>query len=396
MKRNSTFLINKKRFNIKVSYLTEKNSSSILRASMDKGKDNLPINYDELVEIVENLFTVVDTRFREDASIEFIIAESTTLKLNFKTLIDKLKPYGYLGLLRRIDNEILLRVGASREKEKKTSRIPFLLVVATITTVSIDGYFRTPSIAGYNSVLTMFLYIVGIMGIIGMHELSHKIAASKHGIRASLPYFIPGLPTVLPTFGAFISTRDPPTNRDSLFDLGLSGPIGGLIITLFVGVGGALTSFSTSVDVAENLGTQTVTVDVFTETVLSLFSSQPEGSVLILSPLTFAATIGFLITFLNLMPAWQLDGGHIASSVLSKRQHKVATYISILVLFVLGFTLMALFVLVLSIRTPEASPLDNVSELSRSRRVIFIGVIVLAIALYFFTIANNPFFSNSL
>jgi membrane-associated protease RseP (regulator of RpoE activity) len=229
-----------------------------------------------------------------------------------------------------------------------------------------------------------------------MHELSHKIAASKHGIRASLPYFIPGLPTVLPTFGAFISTRDPPTNRDSLFDLGLSGPIGGLIITLFVGVGGALTSFSTSVDVAENLGTQTVTVDVFTETVLSLFSSQPEGSVLILSPLTFAATIGFLITFLNLMPAWQLDGGHIASSVLSKRQHKVATYISILVLFVLGFTLMALFVLVLSIRTPEASPLDNVSELSRSRRVIFIGVIVLAIALYFFTIANNPFFSNSL
>ena len=363
---------------------------------MDKGKDNLPINYDELVEIVENLFTVVDTRFREDASIEFIIAESTTLKLNFKTLIDKLKPYGYLGLLRRIDNEILLRVGVAREKEKKTSRIPFLLVVATITTVSIDGYFRTPSIAGYNSVLTMFLYIVGIMGIIGMHELSHKIAASKHGIRASLPYFIPGLPTVLPTFGAFISTQDPPTNRDSLFDLGLSGPIGGLIITLFVGVGGALTSFSTSVDIAENLGTQTVTVDVFTETVLSLFSSQPEGSVLILSPLTFAATIGFLITFLNLMPAWQLDGGHIASSVLSKRQHKVATYISILVLFLLGFTLMALFVLVLSIRTPEASPLDNVSELSRSRRVIFIGVIILAIALYFFTIANNPFFSTSL
>jgi len=96
------------------------------------------------------------------------------------------------------------------------------------------------------------------------------------------------------------------------------------------------------------------------------------------------------------MPAWQLDGGHMASAVLSKSQHKIATYISILVLFLLGFILMSLFVLVLSIRSPEARPLDDVSELSASRRVIFLGVIVLAISLYFFTIANNPFFSISL
>ena len=363
---------------------------------MDEGKDHILLNYDALVEIVQNLFTIEDTRQREDASIEFIISETATLKLNFKELIGKLKPYDYLAVLRRSNDEIVLRVGIIQKKEKKSSNTPFLLLAATIVTVSIDGYFRTPSVPGYNSTFTMLLYIVGIMGIIGTHELSHKIATAKHGIRASLPYFIPGLPTVLPTFGAFISTRDPPTNRDSLFDLGLSGPIGGLIITLFVGIGGALTSFSTSVEVAEGLGTQTVTVDIFTNTVLDIFSSQPDGYVLILSPLTFAATIGFLITFLNLMPAWQLDGGHMASAVLSKSQHKIATYISILVLFLLGFILMSLFVLVLSIRSPEARPLDDVSELSASRRVIFLGVIVLAISLYFFTIANNPFFSISL
>jgi membrane-associated protease RseP (regulator of RpoE activity) len=96
------------------------------------------------------------------------------------------------------------------------------------------------------------------------------------------------------------------------------------------------------------------------------------------------------------MPAWQLDGGHIASAVLSRRQHKAATYVSILVLFLLGFTLMALFLLVLSIKSSEARPLDDVSELSVSRKVIFLGVIILAITLYFFTIANNPFFSISL
>ena len=362
---------------------------------MDEGEYQLLMNYDELVETVKNLFTVEDTRQREDASIEFIVTESDTLKQNFKALIDKLKVYGYLAVLRRNNEEIVLRVGVAKKKEKKSSNIPFLLFVATIITVSIDGWYRTPSVPGYNSTSTMFLYILGILGIIGVHELSHKIAAAKHGIRASLPYFIPGLPTVLPTFGAFISTRDPPTNRDSLFDLGLSGPIGGLIVTLFVGIGGALTSFTTSVEIAEGLGTQTVTVDVFTNTVLNIFASQPEGSVVILSPLTFAATIGFLITFLNLMPAWQLDGGHMASAVLSRGQHKIATYVSILVLFLLGFTLMALFVLVLSIKSPEASPLDDVSELSASRRIVFLGVILLAISLYFFTISNNPFFSVS-
>lgn len=361
---------------------------------MDLTRDNFSSNYDMLVETVKELFQIIDVRYREDTSIEFIVNPTDSLKINFIELIKKLKPFGYLALLRRQNNEIVLRVGIAEKKEqKKNSYVPLLLLAATITTVSIDGYLRTPSIPGYNFMFTVGLYVLSIMGIIGMHELSHKYAASKHGIRASLPYFIPGLPTVLPTFGAFISTRDPPTNRDSLFDLGLSGPIAGLIVTLFVGVAGALTSFSTTVAFAESIGTQDVSVDIFTNTVLSLFANNPQGEVLILSPLTFAATIGFLITFLNLMPAWQLDGGHIASAVLTKQQHKIATYLSIMVLIILGFTLMALFVLVLSVRSPEASPLDDVTELSKSRKMIFICVIALAISLYFITIVNNPFFS---
>lgn len=364
---------------------------------MSLERNNYSTHYDTLVEIVKKIFKIIDTRYREDSSIEFVIEQNDSLKINFKELINKLKPIDYFALLRKQNNEFLIRVVLAEKKEqKKNNYVPFLLLTATVITVSIDGFFRTPSIPGYNFTFIMLLYIIGIMGIIGMHELSHKFAASKHGIRASLPYFIPGLPTVLPTFGAFISTRDPPINRDSLFDLGLSGPIAGLVVTLFVGVAGALTSFSTSTSFAESLGTQNVSVDIFTGTVLSLFANNPQGNVLILSPLTFAATIGFLITFLNLMPAWQLDGGHIAAAVLTKQQHKIATYLSIMILFILGFTLMALFVLVLSIRSTEASPLDDVSELSKSRRIIFLFVIALTVSLYFFTIVNNPFFSLSL
>lgn len=359
---------------------------------MNSERSGLPFNYDMIVETVRTILTVKDERLREDGSIEFEVAETNTLKRDFETLISRLKPYGYLALLRRVDSETVLRVGEVEHKEKKTSPTPFILFAATVTTVSIDGYFRTPSLLGYDPTLTVLLYIAGVMGIIGMHELSHKIAVAMHGMRASLPYFIPGLPTFLPTFGAFISTRDPPTNRDSLFDLGLSGPLAGLAVTLLVGIGGALTAAGVPVSVAEASGAQSVTVDVFTETVLSIFASQPEGYVIILSPLTFAATLGFLITFLNLMPAWQLDGGHIAAATLSRRQHKIATYFSIILLFLLGFTIMALFVLVLSIQTPEVRPLDDVSKLSSARRLIFVGVVALAAALYFYTIVNNPFF----
>ncbi len=359
---------------------------------MDLARASIPINYDEIAEIIRKILTVRDERLREDGSIECEVMETVTLKRDFEKLISRLKPYGYIAMLRRAGNNIILRVAKVEQKEKKTSLLPFILLAATVTTVSIDGFFRTPRIPGYDSTITILLYIAGVMGIIGMHELSHKMAIAKHGMRASLPHFIPGIPGLLPTFGAFISTKDPPINRDSLFDLGLSGPLAGLAITLLVGIGGGLTAIGIPLEAAESLDTVSVTVDIFTELVLNTFTSVPEGYIIILSPLTFAATLGFLITFLNLLPAWQLDGGHIAAAGLSRRQHKIATYISIAILFLLGFTLMAVLVMILSMQTPEARPLDDVSKISSSRRLIFGGVAILAVSLFLLTIDHNPFF----
>ncbi len=356
-----------------------------------------PTNYDALVATVKSLFAVTDHHVREDGSIEFDIGETETLKKDFETLISRLKPQGYIGLLRRSGDRILLRVGAVEMGKKKGRRIPipYIMFIVTIITISIDGFFRTPTIPGYDLNRTVLLYTVAVMGIIGLHELGHKIASAKHGMKSSLPYFIPGIPAVLPTFGAFISTQDPPVNRDSLFDLGISGPLAGLAVTIVVGVGGALTAAIVPEGVAANIGAQNVKVDAFTDFVINLFANSPKGAVTILSPLAFAATLGFLITFLNLMPAWQLDGGHIAGAALTNKQHKVATYLSIIILFVLGFAVMALLVLVLSWQTPEAHPLDEVSQLSRGRRLLFIAVIALAILLYVGTIMNNPFFALS-
>jgi Zn-dependent protease len=98
-----------------------------------------------------------------------------------------------------------------------------------------------------------------------------------------------------------------------------------------------------------------------------------------MSPVLFAAWVGFLITFLNLLPAWQLDGGHLARSALGVRWHRVLTYSSVGVLTGLGYFIMAAFVLLFSSRAPESTPLDDVSPLSKKRKVLFWVAIALAV-----------------
>jgi membrane-associated protease RseP (regulator of RpoE activity) len=93
----------------------------------------------------------------------------------------------------------------------------------------------------------------------------------------------------------------------------------------------------------------------------------------------FAAWIGFLITFLNLLPAWQLDGGHLARTLLGPKLHRYATYGSMGILVLLDFWMMAILILILSSRNPSANPLDDISPLTKNRKLAYMGIIILAI-----------------
>jgi membrane-associated protease RseP (regulator of RpoE activity) len=97
-----------------------------------------------------------------------------------------------------------------------------------------------------------------------------------------------------------------------------------------------------------------------------------------MSPVLFAAWLGFLITFLNLLPAWQLDGGHMARSILGQKFHRIATYASVAILFLLQYQMMAIFILLFSMRNMSVRPLDDVSPLSKTRKLLYIAVIVIA------------------
>lgn len=349
-----------------------------------------------VAERIKTLFRIRNQYFREQEAVEFEVEEDVSNKQAFLTLIKEIKPLGYLAVLRRSEGYLTLIAFKGPKVKPRGLRLNIILLLATLGTVTLDGFFKSSNYPG-NLPLMIGLYAVGIMGIIGVHEMGHKVASAIHGVKSSPPYFIPGIPGALPTLGAVITSSEPPTNRDSLFDLGISGPMAGLAVTLLVAVGGALTSAAVPM---EELSRQAAAgrllmvsnLDIFTEYLLSNLAPQGVGMGLILSPLIFASSLGFLITFLNLMPAWQLDGGHVARAVLSPKLHRVLTYASIAVLFVTGFQLMAILILILSMRSPEMRPLDDVSPLSKSRKIMFICVWVIAALIYIFAIRSNPFF----
>jgi hypothetical protein len=81
-----------------------------------------------------------------------------------------------------------------------------------------------------------FCYQVNALGIIlifGIHEMGHKFASQRRGVKASWPFFIPAPPGMGGTFGAIISQDEPPSNRDDLFDLGIAGPFFGFVAFFF-------------------------------------------------------------------------------------------------------------------------------------------------------------------
>jgi membrane-associated protease RseP (regulator of RpoE activity) len=352
---------------------------------MERGQNyNILSDYDMIASIVNSRFIIKDYYIRSDNIIEFRIDSLTDLKKSFEDVAKQLKLKDFIAFLRKSNSDIILSVGKVTHKIHYSKRTPLLLFLIVIGTVTIDGWLRVTSFMGISEfnldpLLFTLVYVLAVIGIVGTHEFGHMIASSKHGVKSSLPYFIPGLPGYLPTFGAVITSGEPPLNRDALFDLGISGPIAGLIVTLIIAVPGAITSVpSTSLPINETqilpLSTNLMMMAVFTIT----GRTQEE---IILSPLGFAAWLGFIITFLNILPAWQLDGGHIARAVLGRKKHDIATIISIMALIFLGFWLMGLLLLILSTRRVEIRPLDDVTPISKGRKYIFILVIFLIILL---------------
>jgi membrane-associated protease RseP (regulator of RpoE activity) len=317
-----------------------------------------------------------------------------------------------------------------------------------------------------------------LMAILGLHETAHYIAARKHGLRASLPYFIPFPPIFMPigTLGAFIKMKDPMPDRKALFDVGASGPIAGLVLAIPILLLGVMLTDADGIEVPDrdrpllHLDAQHVIDDADTGHTRLSFANGTAGTYLfritapdddwsytmtgtiridgedeavvqertgelsknetiwqtftipgnatsaridiewedglvrfgdpllvkglqklgvgggdyLTHPTYFAGWIGLFVTGLNLIPASQLDGGHVARAVFGERM-KYAAYAAVGVLFYLSFEftsylLFAVLIMFMGVNHPP--PLNERVKLGTGRTILAVLTLVILLVTF--------------
>ncbi len=176
--------------------------------------------------------------------------------------------------------------------------------------------------AGDEPLAAGLAYSVPLMAILLSHELGHYIAARIHRVPASLPYFVPVPLPPLGTMGAVILMRERIASRNALLDIGAAGPLAGLAVALPVLTYGILQS--PVVPVPDVIHYKEGHSLLYAGMLRLLKGPIPEGHDIFLGPTAFAGWAGLLVTMLNLIPALQLDGGHVAYALLGERYHRVS------------------------------------------------------------------------
>jgi len=348
------------------------------------------LSLSELQTIIESEFPVESVVY-EFGLPYFIVRLPPQHKENFERLVSKLKPYGFIPVLRRgILGEAVIRILSKPAPSKKPSRIPLILFLVTCVTIFISGYFNSTvwNLLFQESIfLHAAFFTIGLLAIVGLHELGHKTAAALRGIESTSPYFIPGppFPIGFGTLGAVIMQKEPPTNRDQLFDLGFSGPIIGFIVTLVVAAVSLEMAKAVSPSIIAQLEAQGVQMinlpsSLAWELLAGAIIPEVEGKIMLTPPLGLAAWIGFIVTYLNLLPAWQLDGGHIARAMFGEKGHMIASFVGVIIAFVTGFWFFGLIILFFMGRK-HMGPLDDITPLSKSRKALGISAyLILALS----------------
>jgi membrane-associated protease RseP (regulator of RpoE activity) len=229
-------------------------------------------------------------------------------------------------------------------------------------------------------------YSVPILAILGTHEMGHYLACRYYGVEASRPYFLP-MPFVLTgTLGAFIRIREPIPNKRQLFDIGIAGPIAGFLVAVPVLFMGMYLSRVVELPADFEGGGFRIGKPLLYMAVRWLtFGTVPDGSIVEMHPVLFAAWFGLLATALNLFPIGQLDGGHISYAVLGRRSTAV-TIVMIGCLIGLTFWslswavwagLMVLMLIAFGPRHPRTPDEDEPLDATRRRLAVFAAVMFL-------------------
>jgi membrane-associated protease RseP (regulator of RpoE activity) len=357
------------------------------------------VSFQEAKALVLSRFTVTDS-YVDPQGIPTFTIRSELVKSKFENLVSEMSQKSLVPTLRSEEGNLMVRVFPAPRLKPTRPIINLVLFVATIATVFVTGFVlwegsvlqREVLMPNSEPYVQVSLFVLSLFAIVGLHEVGHKIACEIHKMDSTMPYFIPGFPPT-GTFGAVISLRSPPRNRDALFDLGMSGPMVAFVSLFIVTVLSIQTAYLVPIGDAmlwNKLGLAQpaswpeypLLFDLLTPIVRSL----PKNFVLLFTQTEFAAWIGSLVSYLNLLPIWQLDGGHMSRAVLGTRGHKLTSYIGLAVMIISGFWVFALLLSIMMFLSGRGSsgvvPLDDWSPLSTSRKIFYVFVIIMIIVLF--------------
>jgi len=234
-------------------------------------------------------------------------------------------------------------------------KFPFLNLLLFLVTVlstmlvgaGLSGVAPTVLLERPVTILKGIPFSLSLMLILLSHEFSHYFASKRHGVKATLPYFIP-FPNIIGTLGAFIKMKSPIITRSALIDIGASGPIVGFIVSVVIAVIGL--QMSEVVQVPKTAGTFHFGDSILFYYLYSLvIGVVPPGQDIVLHPIAFAGWIGLFVTSINLMPVGQLDGGHITYALGGEGLHRKTSMAVFIILLFMGLTKLFIYADIMSV-----------------------------------------------
>jgi Zn-dependent protease len=374
-------------------------SSVISYPTFAELNDILAIHFQIVMSVLEYGMPTFVVRWPEGRA----IPNNEEQDLVFKELTNMTKPLKVWPMVRwrnKAEGEYFIRFVPIQKPGKSNKKINYALFITTLATMAIAGILQATSPVfitlfypgGFTFLDLAFVvltFMLALMGIIFTHEMGHYMMCKRKGIEASLPYFIPGLPPLGGTFGAFISQKSPPNNREELIDMGLAGPLAGFAVTLVVLFFGYAMSLPVTaqqlIAIEDAFPGQSGELGVpYLFTLIGYLFTDfiPPGGTLYMHPVAFAAWVGLLVTSLNLFPIAQLDGGHALRAVVGPKYHKQIGWIALLLMVLAGYFTMAILILVLSMGGGHPGPLNDTVKISKGRVVLFvISMIILVLSI---------------
>jgi len=345
----------------------------------------------------------------------------------YDQLAAAVKPMGLMPLFREVEGEqVIIIMDELPEPKIGPVWVNILLFVLTIFSVMFTGAqfaatemtspFQLSFMGFIRYLLKGLPFAMSLLGILLAHELGHYLVGRSRGETVTLPYFIPFPFSAFGTMGAFINMKEIPKNKKHLLDVGIAGPLIGLAVAipvLFIGL--SLSSLGPiEADLPEGyvhflegnslfyLGAKYLTfgkllpqpasygdMAPFLYWLKYFFTGTPMplgGLDVQIHPVAWAGWAGLFVTAINLIPAGQLDGGHVVYVLLGKKNAKRLFPVILILLGVLGFFWEGWWLwagLIFLFGRRFAEPLDQITPIDRKRKVL--GIIALIIFILIFT-----------